>query len=444
MLTFKNEEQLKMSVKEVKRNPDVVLDIHEKPPGIQWFGLSLQHLFTMFGATVLVPILVGLNPGIALVTSGLGTLLYIGITKGKIPAYLGSSFAFITPMLMVIKNGGGYPAAFQGALYAGLVYWIVALVIKMIGSDWLDKVLPPIVVGPVVMVIGLSLSGTAANQAMYIGAAAAPENYSVTYILVALATLAITIICNMYLKGFLSLIPILIGIVSGYVISLMVGIVDLSGVEAAAWFQVPNFQIPFVSYKPAFSLAALATMAPIAFVTMSEHIGHLMVLNKITTRNFFKKPGLSRTIFADGSATILASLLGGPPATSYGENIGVLALTRVHSVFVIGGAATLAILFGFIGKVSAVILSIPGPVIGGISFLLFGVIASSGLRILIDNKIDFDKKRNLIIASVILVIGIGGAFLEFGSLTLSGMSLATVVGIILNLVLPHQAKSETN
>lgn len=423
------------------RNENVVLDIQERPKPLQWFGLSLQHLFTMFGATVLVPILVGLNPGIALVTSGLGTLLYIAVTKGKIPAYLGSSFAFITPMVMVIKEGG-YPAAFQGALYAGLVYWIVALIIKFIGSDWLDRVLPPIVVGPVVMVIGLSLAGTAANQAMYIGATAAPENYSVTYILIALATLAITIVCNMYLKGFLSLIPILIGIVGGYLLSLAFGIVDLSGVEHAAWIQMPNFEIPFVSYKPAFSLIGLATMAPIAFVTMSEHIGHLMVLNKITERNFFKKPGLSRTIFADGTATVVASLLGGPPATSYGENIGVLALTKVHSVFVIGGAATLAILFGFVGKVSAVILSIPGPVIGGISFLLFGVIASSGLRILIDNKIDFDKKRNLIIASVILVIGIGGAYFQFGSLTLSGMSLATVVGIILNLILPKQAKSE--
>ena len=423
------------------RNENVVLDIHEKPGTIHWFGLSLQHLFTMFGATVLVPILVGLNPGIALVTSGIGTLLYIAITKGKIPAYLGSSFAFITPMILVIEKGG-YPAAFQGALYAGLVYWVVALVIKLIGSDWLDKVLPPIVVGPVVMVIGLSLSGTAATQAMYEHATAAPENYNVTYILIALATLAITIVCNMYLKGFLSLIPILIGIVGGYILSLAFGIVDLSGVQEAAWFQVPKFEIPFLSYKPAFSLAALATMAPIAFVTMSEHIGHLMVLNKITERNFFKKPGLSRTLFADGAATVVASLLGGPPATSYGENIGVLALKKVHSDIVIGGAATLAILFGFVGKVSAVILSIPGPVIGGIRFLLFGVIASSGLRILIDNKINFDEKRNLIIASVILVIGIGGAYFQFGSLTLSGMSLATVVGIVLNLILPKKAQSE--
>lgn len=429
-------------LEEEKRNTEVVLDIGDRPAPLQWFGLSLQHLCTMFGANVLVPILVGLSPSIALVTSGLGTLLYIAITKGKIPAYLGSSFAFITPMIMVIKTGGGYPAAFQGALYAGLVYWLVAFIIKKAGSDWLDKVLPPIVVGPVVMVIGLSLSGAAANQAMYIGAAASPENYSVTYLLIALATLTITIICNMYLKGFMSLIPILIGIVSGYLLSLAVGIVDLTGVAATGWFELPAFQVPFLSYQPGFSLGALATMAPIAFVTMSEHIGHIMVLNKITKRNFFKKPGLSRTIFADGSATILASLLGGPPATSYGENIGVLALTKVHSVFVIGGAAALAILFGFIGKVSAVILSIPGPVIGGISFLLFGVIASSGLRILIDHKIDFNKKRNLIIASVILVIGIGGAYLDFGSLTLSGMSLATVVGILLNLVLPKEARSE--
>ncbi|MGY3778792.1 solute carrier family 23 protein [Isobaculum melis] len=427
---------------EEERNTEVVLDIGDKPAPLQWFGLSLQHLCTMVGANVLVPILVGLNPGIALVTSGLGTLLYLALTKGKIPAYLGSSFAFITPMLLMKETAGGFPAVFQGAFYAGLVYWIVALIIKKAGSNWIDKVLPPIVVGPVVMVIGLSLAATAANQAMYIGAEAAPENYSVTYLLVALATLMITIICNMYLKGFMSLIPILIGIVSGYLIALAVGIVDLSAVGQASWFALPDFQVPFISYQPSFSIAALATMAPIAFVTMSEHIGHIMVLNKITNRNFFKKPGLSRTIFADGTATIIASLLGGPPATSYGENIGVLALTKIHSVFVIAGAASLAILFGFIGKVSAIILSIPWPVIAGVSFLLFGVIASSGLRILIDHQIDFNKKRNLIITSVILIIGIGGVYLNFGALSLSGMSLATVVGIILNLVLPKEARSE--
>ncbi|NSQ56908.1 uracil permease [Enterococcus faecalis] len=424
-----------MSEKEF-RNEDAVLDIKDRPQAFHWVGLSLQHLFTMFGATVLVPILVGIDPGIALVSSGLGTMVYLITTKGKIPAYLGSSFAFIAAMQMLMKSDG-YPAIAQGAMTTGLVYLIVSLIIKKIGSDWLDKILPPIVVGPVVMVIGLGLAANAANNALYNN-----NVYDFKYIAVALITLGLTIFYNMFFKGFLGLIPILLGIVSGYLVALAFGIIDLTPIKEAAWFALPNFEVPFVQYEPKLYLNAITTMAPIAFVTMTEHIGHLMVLNKLTKRNFFQDPGLSKTLMGDGLAQIVAGFVGGPPVTSYGENIGVLAITRVHSVFVIGGAAVFAVALGFVGKLSALILSIPGPVISGISFVLFGVIAASGLKILIDNKINFDKKKNLLIASVILVIGIGGLVFKVGTFELSSMALATVLGIVLNLILPENARSE--
>ncbi|EOB3347163.1 solute carrier family 23 protein [Enterococcus faecalis] len=424
-----------MSEKEF-RNEDAVLDIKDRPQAFHWVGLSLQHLFTMFGATVLVPILVGIDPGIALVSSGLGTMVYLITTKGKIPAYLGSSFAFIAAMQMLMKSDG-YPAIAQGAMTTGLVYLIVSLIIKKIGSDWLDKILPPIVVGPVVMVIGLGLAANAANNAMYNN-----NVYDFKYIAVALITLGLTIFYNMFFKGFLGLIPILLGIVSGYLVALAFGIIDLTPIKEAAWFALPNFEVPFVQYEPKLYLNAITTMAPIAFVTMTEHIGHLMVLNKLTKRNFFQDPGLSKTLMGDGLAQIVAGFVGGPPVTSYGENIGVLAITGVHSVFVIGGAAVFAVALGFVGKLSALILSIPGPVISGISFVLFGVIAASGLKILIDNKINFDKKKNLLIASVILVIGIGGLVFKVGTFELSSMALATVLGIVLNLILPENARSE--
>ncbi len=417
-------------------NEDVVLDIHDKPKPLPWLGLSIQHLFTMFGATVLVPILVGIDPGIALVSSGLGTIVYLFVTKGKIPAYLGSSFAFIAAMKLLMSTDG-YPAIAQGAITTGLVYLIVALVVKKIGAAWMDKILPPIVVGPVIMVIGLGLAANAANNAMF-----NDGKYDYKFLLVALVTMGITIFFNMFLKGFLGLIPILLGIISGYLFALIMGIVDTEPIRQAAWFALPNFEIPFVNYQPKFYLSAIITMAPIAFVTMTEHIGHLMVLNKLTKRNFFQDPGLNRTLMGDGLAQIVAGLVGGPPVTSYGENIGVLAITRVHSVFVIAGAAVLAVILGFVGKLSALILSIPNPVISGISFILFGVIAASGLKILIENKINFDKKKNLIIASVILVIGIGGLYVEAGTFTLSAMALATVLGIILNLILPETSRSE--
>ena len=419
------------------RNPEAVLDVQDKPKFGPWLILSIQHLFTMFGATVLVPLLVGLKPSIALFCSGVGTLVYIMCTKAKIPAYLGSSFAFIATMQALMKSDG-YPAVGQGAIAAGLVYVIVALIIRKAGSDWLDKILPPVVVGPIIIVIGLSLATTAANDAMFNPSG----KYDLKFFAVAIFTLVITIIFNMFLKGFPSMIPVLLGIICGYVMALICGIVDLSGVESAKWFSLPAFDVLGASYKFKLYPAAIITMAPIAFVTMTEHMGHIMVLNKLTKRNFFKDPGLHRTLLGDGLSSIIAGFLGGPPTTSYGENIGVLAMTKVHSVWVLGGAAIFAIIFSFVGKVSAVIESIPSPVIGGISFLLFGMIAANGLRIIVDNRIDFEKKRNLIISSVILVVGIGGTYLKLGAFQLTSIALATLFGIILNLILPEKAASE--
>lgn len=419
-----------------EKRRDVVLDVDERPGTGQWIGLSLQHMFSMFGSTVLVPILVGLNPGIALFSSGVGTLMYLLITRHKIPAYMGSSFSFIVQMMALMKSTG-YPGIAQGTIAVGCVYLIVSLIVSRFGSAWIDRILPPIVVGPIVMVIGLSLAATAAKDATMNG-----STYDIKYFIVAMLTLLITIIFNMFFKGFLGLIPILLGIVGGYIIACLFGIVKFSGVMSAHWFSLPAFQIPFVNYHPQFYWGAILSMAPIAFVTMTEHMGHIMVLNELTDRNYFKDPGLNHTLAGDGTASIIAGFVGGPPVTSYGENIGVLAITRVHSVYVLAGAASFAILFSFVGKLSALIESIPSPVIGGISFLLFGVIASSGLRVMIEDQTDFNEKRNLMISSVILVIGIGNAYLQLGQYEFSGLAVAAVLGIVLNLVLPQKAASE--
>ncbi|MEK5335784.1 solute carrier family 23 protein [Bacillus sp. FSL M8-0166] len=415
------------------------LGIRDIPKPFTWLSLSLQHLFAMFGATILVPKIIDMSPAVALISSGVGTIVYLIITRGQIPAYLGSSFAFIAPILNV-KATGGPGAAMVGAFMAGVAYALIALFIKWLGTGWLMKLLPPVVVGPVIMVIGLGLAGTAVNMAMYVDPNATELVYSLKHLMVAGFTLAVTIISMIFLRGFLSLIPVLIGIISGYLFALTQGIVNFQPVIDAKWFAVPDFVVPFVDYTPAVTLSILTVMVPVAFVTMSEHIGHQVVLSKVVGQDFINKPGLHRSILGDSAATIFASLIGGPPTTTYGENIGVLAITRVFSIFVIGGAAVFAICFGFVGKISALISTVPSAVMGGVSFLLFGIIASSGLRILIDHKVNFEEKRNLIIASVILVIGIGGAFIEVKqiNLTLSGMALAAITGVLLNLILPHQ------
>lgn len=419
----------------------IVLDVNERPKATQWISLSIQHLFAMFGSTILVPYFVGLSPAVALMTSGLATLAYIMITKGQIPAYLGSSFAFIAPIIAAKASGGPGTAMLVGFL-AGIIYGIVALLLKRFGTQWLLNILPPIVVGPVIMVIGLGLAGTAVNMAMRIDPYD-PATYSTLHFSVALVTLFLTIIATMFFKGFLGLIPVLIGIVGGYTYAWIVGIVDFSGIKAAKWFAAPELLIPFVTYTPDLKWGVAVAMLPVVIVTLSENIGHQMVLSKVIDRNLLVKPGLHRAIAGDGFALMMASVLGGPPNTTYGENIGVLAITRVFSVFVIGGAAVLAIIFGFVGKISALISSVPTNVMGGVSILLFGIIASSGLRMLVDNKVDFSKNRNLMIASVILVIGIGGAFIQVNEqVQISGMALAAIIGAILNFVLPGREKNQ--
>ncbi|QPS72086.1 uracil permease [Lactococcus garvieae] len=422
----------------------MLLKVDEKPKGGQWFGLSFQHLFAMFGSTVLVPILVGIDPAIALLSSGLGTLAHMSVTRFKVPAYMGSSFAYIGAMQLLMKQGG-MPAIAQGALTGGLVYLLVAIIVRFAGQGWIDRVLPPIVVGPIVMVIGLSLAPVAINDSMYTNPGAM-TGYSLPFLAISMITVMAIVIFSIYGKGFLSVVPILLGIVTGYVAAIIIGkvtgqsIVDFSNVAQANWLSLPTMEIPFLSYKWAFYPSAILTMAPIAFVTMTEHFGHIMVLNSLTGKDYFKEPGLDRTLAGDGVAQVIASFIGAPPVTSYGENIGVMAITKIHSIYVIAGAAVLAVIVSFIGKLTALLTSIPSPVIGGASIALFGVIAASGLKIIVENKINFDIKRNLLISSVVLVIGIGGMVLDITqNLQISSVAIATIIGIVLNLVLPEEA-----
>ena len=422
---------------------DMVMDVRDVPKKSKWFMLSLQHLFAMFGATVLVPFLTELPASVALISSGTGTLSYLLITKGRIPAYLGSSFAFISPIISARAVGGGIEGAMMGSFVAGLLYGLVALLIASFGIDWIMKALPPVVVGPVIIVIGLGLAPTAVDMAMNV-----QGEYSATHFSVAILTLVVTIVGSLFFRGFFGLIPILIGIIVGYIYAMIQGIVDTSAIEASftkiveagsfteflsAIFVAPEFVIPFVHYQPldVLNLNIMAIMVPVALVTIAEHIGDQMVLSKVVGRNFLKEPGLHRSILGDGVATMIASVLGGPPNTTYGENIGVLAIT-----------------FGFIGIISDVIISIPEPVMGGVSILLFGIIASSGLRMLVDNQVDLGNNRNLIISSVILVIGIGGAMVQFslGSLDfkVEGMALAAFIGVVLNLILPGKEAAYGN
>lgn len=399
-------------------------------------------MFAMFGATILVPQLVGLSPAIALLTSGIATIIFVLITQFKVPAYLGSSFAFIVP-IQIATESGGIGSAMIGAMFVSLVYALVSLIIWKTGYKWLMKLLPPIVVGPVIIVIGLALSGTAVDMAMNIPTADGGSEYSLLHFSAALVTLITAIICNIYFKNIISLMPILIGIIVGYIYSAAIGIIDFSPIGTASWFQVPDFLLPGIDYSFQVTPTLLFVMVPIAIVTISEHIGHQLVLGKIVNRNYIKDPGLHRSILGDGLGTFISSLVGGPPKTTYGENIGVLAITKVFSVYVIVGAAVFAILFSFFGKLMAVIDTIPTAVLGGISILLFGIIASSGLRMLVDNGIDFGNNRNLVISSVILVIGIGGAKLEFSeTFVIEGMALAAIVGVLLNLILPGLNKQE--
>ena len=410
------------------------VDVHDSLSLSKLIPLGFQHLFAMFGATVLVPLLVNgstgmtvIPPSVALLTAGLGTLLFQLVTKGKVPAYLGSSFAFIAPLIAAASaHGPGY--ALGGAMIAGLVYVLVGGVIAVIGLDWLDRLLPPVVIGSVIVVIGLGLASTGVDMA---GLSQAEVTLADPNVRVSLFTLVVTVIGSIFFKGFFAVIPILIGIVAGYIFAVLNGIVDFQPVLDAAWFALPK------GHAPAFSWEAMALIAPVALVTLAEHLGDVLTISRVVGRDFYKDPGLHRTLLGDGLATSLAGLLGGPPNTTYGENIGVMAITRVYSVKVITTAAVIAVILSFVQKMGALIQTIPDAVMGGITIVLFGTIASSGLRTLVESGIDFGNKRNLIISSVILVLGIGGAKIAIGPLQFEGMALAAITGIILNLVLPQ-------
>ena len=423
----------------------MLYDVNEKPPIAKWIILALQHVFAMFGATILVPILVNSAAGevvltipVALVTSGIGTLIYILCTKGKSPVYLGSSFAFIAPLAAAFVKGG-ISGAMTGVMVVGLIYVVFAIIIKFAGKNWLDKLLPPVVIGPMIMIIGLGLAPSAISQ-IGLGTGVDVDWRGVA---VAVVTFLTTAIVMVRARGFIKIIPFLIGIVTGYILSIILGLVDFAPVLEASFFSMPSFVIPFVSYMPNFS--ALLTIAPIALVTMAEHIGDHTALGTIIGKDLLKDPGLDRTLLGDGIATFVAGLFGGPSNTTYGENTSVVGMTKVASVWVIGLAAIFAICLGFLGKFTALVSTIPNPVLGGVSLLLYGFIAVNGLKVLIQNQIDFGKSKNVVVASSMLVLGLGGAAISIVSgdlsITISGMSLAAIVGILLNLFLPAEKEN---
>ncbi|WP_173219061.1 MULTISPECIES: solute carrier family 23 protein [unclassified Streptococcus] len=419
---------------------DLLLDVDQRPSAGKGILLSFQHVFAMFGATILVPLILGMPVSVALFASGVGTLIYMISTGFKVPVYLGSSFAFITAMSLAMKEmGGDVSAAQTGVILTGLVYVLVATSIRFVGTKWIDKLLPPIIIGPMIIVIGLGLAGSAVTNAGLV----ADGNWKNA--LVAVVTFLIAAFINTKGKGFLRIIPFLFAIIGGYLFALTLGLVDFTPVLKANWFEIPGFYLPFNTggafkeYNLYFGPETIAIL-PIAIVTISEHIGDHTVLGQICGRQFLKEPGLHRTLLGDGIATSVSAFLGGPANTTYGENTGVIGMTRIASVSVIRNAAFIAIALSFLGKFTALISTIPNAVLGGMSILLYGVIASNGLKVLIKERVDFAQMRNLIIASAMLVLGLGGAILKLGPVTLSGTALSAMTGIILNLILPYENK----
>ncbi len=446
-----------------------IIQVEEKVPFKMLLPLSIQHMFAMFGASVLVPFVFGINPAVVLFMNGIGTLLFILITKGKAPAYLGSSFAFLAPAGVVISKWGyeyalggfvavgflgcilalikgkapaylgssfaflapagvviskwGYEYALGGFVAVGFLGCILALIIYKFGSDWIHVVLPPAAMGPVVALIGLELAGTAASNAGLKDEVIDPKN-----VIVFLVTLGVAVLGSVVFRKFFAVIPILIAIIAGYVAAVICGIVDFSSVSTASWLAIPNFS------APKFKWEAIVIVLPVLLVIASEHIGHQIVTSKIIGRDLLKEPGLHRSLFADNFSTMISGFIGSVPTTTYGENIGVMAMTKVYSVYVIGGAAVLSIICSFIGKLTMLINSIPGPVIGGISFLLYGMIGTSGIRILVEEQMDYGRSRNMAMTSVIFVTGLSGISVEFGGIQLSGMVLACVTGMLMGLL----------
>ena len=397
-----------------------IIQVEDKVPPRLLVPLSIQHMFAMFGASVLVPFIFKMNPAIVLFMNGIGTLLFILITKGKAPAYLGSSFAFIAPATIVIKNWG-YQYALGGFVVVGACGCVLAFIIYKCGTDWIDVVLPPAAMGPVV-----ALAGSAAETGCIIGSGVT-RGTVITF----LVTLAVAVFGSVLFRGFFSTIPILIAIICGYIAGVITKVIKPQTIVDAlhtSFISIPNFQ------TPKFDINAILIILPVLLVIANEHIGHQLVTGKVIGRDLLKDPGLHRSLFADNFSTMISGFIGSVPTTTYGENIGVMAITKVYSVRVIGGAAVISIICSFVGPLAALIQTIPGPVIGGISFLLYGMIGTSGLRILVDNHVDYSKNRNMILTSVIFVTGLSGVTLALGDVSLSGMTLAAIVGMIMSLV----------
>ena len=405
-----------------------VIGINEKPPISQWIPLSIQHTFAMFSASVLVPVLVGIPASIVLLMNGIGTLLFMFVTKGKSPAYLGSSFAFLSPTFIVLAADGlGYQYALGGFVVAGAIFALTGIIVKFVGVDWIDAVLPPAAMGPIVALIGLELAGSAASTGQILSVDGAPVE--IACVLVFVFTLGLAVIGQVVFKGFASAIAILIAIVCGYGLAAVLGMVDFAPVASAPLFELPAFQ------APKFDFAAIIIIIPACLTVISEHISHQIVTGQIVGKDLLRDPGLHRSMLADGLSTMLSGLCGSVPTTTYGENIGVMAVTKVYSTWVIGGAAIFSILLAFFGQVSAIINTIPGPVMGGISFLLYGMIAASGIRLLVDKQVDYSKPRNLAMTAVVFVTGLSGVAIQIGEVQLTGMCLATIVGIVMGLAM---------
>ena len=387
--------------------------------------VGVQFLFVAFGATVLVPLLVGLDPATALFTAGLGTFIFHLVTKGKVPIFLGSSFAFIAPIISASKQWG-MSGTLAGMAGVALVYFVMSALIKWQGRRLLERLFPPVVIGPVIICIGLSLSPSAVNMAK--------ENW-----LLACISLMTAIFVLVLGRGLIKLVPVVCGIVVGYIVSIFMGLVDFSAVATAPWFALPSsvahFELPQFAWQP------FLFMIPVAVAPVIEHIGDVYVVGAVANKDFVKDPGLHRTMLGDGLACLVAAIFGGPPVTTYSEVTGAMQITRITSPAVIRIAAATAIVFSVIGKLSALLQSIPSAVLGGIMLLLFGSIASVGIQNLVRSKVDLNQSRNIIIASVTLTMGIGGAIIPMGSFSLSGIGLAAVAGVVLNLILPKSKEA---
>ena len=403
-----------------------IIQVDERLPLLQTIPLSLQHLFAMFGSTVLVPFLLHVDPATALFMNGIGTILYLLICKGRLPAYLGSSFAFISPVLAVCATSGmDYGDAQGGFIVFGLSFIVLAGIVNKVGTRWIDVLFPPAAMGAVVAIIGLELAPLAMTMSGYLGEASGMTNE--TAMIISTFTLIVTLLATVLGRGFIGIIPILIGVISGYILSWFMGVVDFSVVETTPWISVPTF------YEPKFNLSAIMMIMPALFVVFAEHLGHLFVTSDIVGHNLIEDPGHHRSLFADGLSNVLSGLVGSTPNTTYGENMGVLAITGVYSTWVIGGAALLAVIFSFVGKIAALIHGIPVPVMGGVCILLFGFIAASGIRMLVEKHVDYTRSKNLILTAVTMICGLSGATIVVGPVQLKGMGLATVVAMILSL-----------